>query len=137
MNEIRHGGENSPNLECCAEFRKAELKVFLRHLHERKCERCWAFFQAVEQGTANGAISVDGQKGSKPVAGGAAPSNDRTIDHWLTFEYRLIPQRERPMAGSNEWFRWLEEFQERHPVEVSQLKHPLSDRACRVLWNSK
>jgi hypothetical protein len=39
------------------------------------------------------------------------------------------------MIGSNDWFRWLEDFERRHPVEVSQLTEPLPTRACRVLWN--
>jgi len=64
-------------------------------------------------------------------------SDDRSIDRWLFKEYFLIPQAERPMVGSNEWFRWLEEFQRRHAVDGSHLAQPLAKRACQVLWNSR
>jgi len=64
-------------------------------------------------------------------------SDDRSIDRWLFKEYFLIPQAERPMVGSNEWFRWLEEFQRRHAVDGSSLTQPLAKRACQVLWNSR
>jgi hypothetical protein len=112
-----------------------------KHLHEGKCEQWLSLFPASEQGTALDEISAGKQKLSEaPAAEGrisAAPSNDRSVDRWLLREYFLIPQSERPMVGSNEWFRWLEEFQHRHPVTVSQLTQPLAKRACQVLWNSR
>jgi hypothetical protein len=64
-------------------------------------------------------------------------SYERSLDRWLYNEYFLIPKAERPLVGSNEWFRWLEEFQQRHPEEVSRLTQPLSQLACQVIWNSK
>jgi hypothetical protein len=141
MIEIRRTGESYSNLETCVEFRNVDIKAFVRHLHERRCEKCLALFAAVRQGTARSAIFAREQKSSEVRAAegrlSAARSNDRTIDRWLSYEYFLIPQLERPMAGSNEWFRWLEEFQQRHPVEVSRLGQPLANRACQVLWNSK
>ena len=63
-------------------------------------------------------------------------TNDR-IDRLLLNEYLLIPHAERPMIGSNDWFRWLEEFQRRHPVEVSRLTEQLAERAREVLWNQR
>jgi hypothetical protein len=60
-----------------------------------------------------------------------------SIDRWLLREYSLIPQSERPMVGSNGWFRWLEEFQQRHSLEVSRLTQPLAERASHVLWKSR
>ena len=68
---------------------------------------------------------------------GVSMSNDSSIDRWLFKEYFLIPQAERPIVGSNEWFRWLEEFQRRHAVDGSRLTPPLAKRACQVLWNSR
>jgi hypothetical protein len=62
-------------------------------------------------------------------------SNDRRIDRLLFNEYFLIPQGERPIVGSNDWFRWLEQFQQRHPVEVSRLTQSLAERARQVLWH--
>jgi len=61
-------------------------------------------------------------------------SNNRSIDRLLFNEYALIPQGERPLVGSNDWFRWLEEFQQRHPIEVSRLTQSLAERARQVLW---
>ena len=61
-------------------------------------------------------------------------SNNRPIDRLLFNEYALIPQGERPIVGSNDWFRWLEEFQQRHPIEVSRLTQSLAERARQVLW---
>ncbi len=61
-------------------------------------------------------------------------SNNRSIDRLLFNEYALIPQGERPLVGSNDWFRWLEEFQHRHPTEVSRLTQSLAERARHVLW---
>src|SRR5437870_13690328 len=60
-------------------------------------------------------------------------SNHRPIDRLLFNEYALIPQGERPIVGSNDWFRWLEEFQQRHPDEVSRLTQPLAERARQVV----
>jgi hypothetical protein len=64
----------------------------------------------------------------------ASMSNDKRIDRLLFNEYFLIPLGERPLVGSNDWFQWLEEFQKRHPVEVSRLTQSLSERARQVLW---
>jgi hypothetical protein len=64
-------------------------------------------------------------------------TTDRLIDQWLYNEYVLIPQPERPMVGSNDWFRWLEDFQQRHPSEVARLNQPLAKRACQVVGNSR
>ena len=134
-----HG--RSGSLETCLEFRRADIKAFVRHLHERRCEKCLAVFAAVREGAARGgAITNEQQAREMPAAEGrlaAAVANNRTVDRWLCYEYLLIPQRERPLAGSNEWFRWLEDFQQRHPVEVSGLNQPLAMRAQRVLWDSK
>ena len=62
-------------------------------------------------------------------------SNGRSIDRLLVKEYFLLSLAERPIVGSNDWFQWLEEFQQRHPDEVSRLAQPLAERACQVLWN--
>jgi len=37
--------ECSPNLEPCEEFRYADKYAFAKHLNERKCQECIAFFQ--------------------------------------------------------------------------------------------
>jgi hypothetical protein len=117
------------------------MGAYVKHLNEGKCEQCLTLFPAAEQGTAHDEIFAGKQKLSEvPAAEGknsASLSNDRSVDRWLFKEYFLIPQSERPMVGSNEWFRWLEEFQQRHPVKVSQLTRPLAKRACQVLWNSR
>ena len=133
--------ECAGSLETCLEFRSADIKAFVRHLHERRCEKCLAVFAAVRQGAARGGVNASGQKaGEMPGAEGwlgATVANDRTIDRWLSYEYSLIPPMQRPLAGSNEWFRWLEEFQQRHPAEVSRLNQPLAMRAQQVLWNAR
>ena len=36
--------ECSPNLEPCEEFRHADIYAFAKHLNERKCQQCIAFF---------------------------------------------------------------------------------------------
>ena len=36
--------ECSPNLEPCEEFRHADIFTFVKHLNERKCQQCIAFF---------------------------------------------------------------------------------------------
>lgn len=61
-------------------------------------------------------------------------SNDSSIDRLLFSEYFLIPTLERPIVGSNDWFRWLEQFERCHPVEASSLTQPLAERARQVLW---
>ena len=61
--------------------------------------------------------------------------NDR-IDRLLLNEYLLIPLAERPIVGTNGWFRWLEEFQQRHPVEVSRITQPLAERAYQVICSA-
>src|ERR1700686_5022062 len=141
MNGTRGNGDGFRKLESCLEFRNADIKAFVRHLHERRCEKCLAVFAAVGQGAARGAMFANEQQAREIPAAegrlGVAVANDRTIDRWLSYEYSLIPPMQRPLAGSNEWFRWLEEFQQRHPVEVSRLNQPLAIRAQQVLWNSK
>ncbi len=37
--------ECSPKLEPCEEFRYADIYAFAKHLNERKCQECIAFFQ--------------------------------------------------------------------------------------------
>jgi len=64
----------------------------------------------------------------------ASMSNERRIDRLLFNEYFLLPLEERPVVGSNDWFRWLERFQHCHPVEVSRLTQSLAERARQVLW---
>ncbi len=133
--------EASPNMESCLEFRNADIAAFVKHLNEVRCERCWTLFSALGQETALAEISAAKQKLSAvPITErryGASFSNDRSIDRWLFNEYFHIPQPERPIVGSNDWFRWLEAFQQRHPVAVSGLTQPLAKRACQVLWNSR
>jgi len=133
--------ERPGSLETCLEFRQADIKAFVRHLHERRCEKCLAVFAVVREGAARSGMNAKERQARKmPAAEGrlaAVVANDKTIDRWLSYEYSLIPPMQRPLAGSNEWFRWLETFQQRHPVEVSRLNQPLAMRAQKVLWDSK
>jgi len=39
----------SPNLEPCEEFRHAHIYVFAKHLNERKCQQCIAFFRQADK----------------------------------------------------------------------------------------
>jgi hypothetical protein len=39
----------SPNLEPCQEFRHADIYVFAKHLNERKCQQCIAFFHQLDK----------------------------------------------------------------------------------------
>jgi len=129
MSETRRSG--------ASEVRNANIEALVKHPNEGKSEQCRALFPAAEQGTAHDGISAGKQTLSEAADDSASVSNDGALDRWLFKEYFLIPQSERPMVGSNEWFRWLEEFQQRHPVKVSQLTQPLAKRACQVLWNSR
>ena len=43
--EVRAVVEDSPKLECCEEFRGADL---LQHLKERRCERCLACLRQMD-----------------------------------------------------------------------------------------
>ena len=145
MNEVRHTDEYSRSLKSCPEFRNADIKAFVRHLHERRCQQCLTLFRAAAQGTSPNFTSPAAPKPSKmPVTADRSGdlrsnhrSNDRSLDRWLAFEYFLIPQRDRPLLGTNDWFRWLDEFQQRHPLEVSRITEPLAKRASQVLWNSR
>jgi hypothetical protein len=142
--------ERSLNLESCLEFRSADVQALLKHVNEGRCEQCLTFFRAMEQrakdkvttapGVGTHANGGDQQKpGKVPAMNGKSSlgiSEDRLIDRWLLFEYVLIPKAQRPLVGSNDWFRWLDEFQQRHPVEVSRLSQPVAKRAAKVLWNS-
>jgi hypothetical protein len=139
--EARAVVQRPAKLGSCPEFRSADIAAFVKHLNETRCEQCLALFQAQGLGTGRCEISAAEQKLSEgPVAKGKSSAivwNDASVDRWLSREYFLIPQPDRPIVGSNDWFRWLDQFQERHPVEVSHLKQPLAKRACQVLWNSR
>ncbi len=41
--------ECSPNLEPCEEFRHADIYAFAKHLNERKCQQCLAFFRQMDK----------------------------------------------------------------------------------------
>ncbi len=41
--------ECSPNLEPCKKFRHADIYAFAKHLNERKCEQCIAFFRQMDR----------------------------------------------------------------------------------------
>jgi hypothetical protein len=133
--------DRSPNLKSCLEFHNADIAALVKHLNEVRCERCLSLFSALGQGTAHDEIFAGEQELSQvPTMERryrASASNDRSIDRWLFNEYFLIPQPERPIVGSNDWFRWLDEFQRRHPAAVSGLTQPLAKRARQVLWNSR
>lgn len=141
MKGTRGSGDQFHILEPCLEFRNAEFKAFVRHLHERRCEKCWAVFAAAGQSTAQVKISALAPKVSAVPAthGHHAPAaqREKSLDRWLIKEYSLIPRPLRPIAGSNDWFRWLDEFRERHAADVAQLTEPLAQRALQVLWNSR
>jgi hypothetical protein len=148
MSEMRHSGARNalgtevvPSEIATLESRNAVIEAFVKFLNEGRCEQCLTLFPAVGQGTVHDEPSAGEQKLSEvPAAEGrysASMSNDRSIDQSLFDEYFLIPQAEAPIVGSNDWFRWLEEFQQRHPVDVSCLTQPLAKRACQVLWNSR
>jgi hypothetical protein len=141
MIKNRSNGESTLRLETCLEFRNADLKAFARHLHERQCEKCWTFFAATRQATAHQEISTPARKvnenfGEERGHVPAGPSV-QSLDQWLIKEYLLIPHSDRPIAGSNDWFRWLDEFQQRHLADAARLTEPLGQRALQVLWNSR
>jgi hypothetical protein len=124
-------------LETCLEFSNADLACFVRHLNEGFCEKCLKLLPAVKQVAEREGISLQRRNEAPAGDGESSAAMRNSVNHWLFREYSLIPPRERPMIGSNDWFRWLEDFERRHPVEVSQLREPLPTRACRVLWNSR
>jgi hypothetical protein len=134
-------GDSFSRLESCLEFRNADLKTFVRHLHERRCQKCWALFAAAGQAAPHRDVSKRGPKLNEAPApesrSASAGLHDSNLDRWLIKEYALIPAMQRPMVGSNDWFRWLEEFQERHAADVEGLRQPLAERALQVLWNSR
>jgi|SRR5579863_6640132 len=138
---FKNSGESILRLETCLEFRNADIKAFARHLHERRCEKCWTFFQATKQASTHQEIAAPAQKVDDNLMAErrrvAAGSPVQSLDRWLIREYSLIPQSHRPIAGSNDWFRWLDEFQERHPADIARLNEPLAQRALQVLWNSR
>ena len=39
----------SPNLEPCEEFRHADIYAFAKHLNERKCQQCIAWFRQADK----------------------------------------------------------------------------------------
>ena len=140
MNGTRGSGESVRKLESCLEFRDADFKAFVRHLHERRCEKCWKLFAAAEQSAPNHEVSGRVQNVNRASASEGrqvpATAKDISLDRWLIKEYSLIPPTHRPIVGSNDWFRWLDEFQERHPADVARLDQPLAMRAQKVLWDS-
>jgi hypothetical protein len=124
----------------CGYFRNAGIATFVRHLGETRCHRCLALFAELRR-----ASLLEDTTSEEPPTQAASPSealshhsvpSERSVDHWLAYEYSLIPLRDRPLAGSNDWFRWLDDFEGRHPLEVSRLDQPLASRAHQVLWNS-
>lgn len=125
--------------ESCAEFRHADVESFMKHAKARRCPQCLALFPVAWQRAARSGFSPEPAKAAEtPVALGApcaSALNDRKLHRSLVNEYLLIPQLQRPMVGSNEWFSWLDEFRERHPVEVAHLNQPLGMLARQVLWN--
>ena len=141
MNGTRGNSDGFRKLESCLEFRNADIKAFVRHLHERRCEKCWALFAAAGRAAPHDEAPGRAQKLSEERASEGrqvhATANYSTLDRWLIKEYSLIPQLHRPIAGSNDWFRWLEDFQQRPPADVARLKQPLAQRALQVLWNSR
>jgi len=141
MNGMRRNSDRFSRLESCLEFRNADIKTFARHLHERRCQKCWALFAAAGQGLPHHDVSERAPKlNEAPAAQGRYASvkpYDTNLDRWLITEYSLIPPMHRPIVGTNDWFRWLEEFQERHAAEVAGLRQPLAERALQVLWNSR
>ena len=140
MNGTRRNGDSFSKLESCLEFRNADIKTFVRHLHERRCQKCWALFAATEQALPHD-VSKRGPKLNEAPAPESRPASgtphDADLDRWLIKEYSLIPAMHRPIVGSNDWFRWLEEFQERHAADVAGLRQPLAQRAVEILWNSR
>jgi hypothetical protein len=126
-------------LEACPEFRNANIESFMKHLYEGTCEECLTLLPAA----ARFAEPIRTEKRAYSAAAGASLGTatmgrgGNTVDRWLAREYSLIPQAQRPMVGSNDWFHWLDQFQQRHPAEVSKLDEPLARRAYQVLWNSK
>jgi hypothetical protein len=136
--ETRAALQRPARLGSCLEFRNADIAAFVKHLNEARCEQCLALFQAKAPGTGPD-LTSDLKLSEGPAARGTSSVawNDGSVDRWLAREYFLIPQPDRPIVGSNDWFRWLDQFQQRHPVEVSHLRQPLAKRACQVLWNSR
>jgi len=148
MSEMRQTGARTalgtevvPSEIATLESHNAVIEAFVKFLNEGRCEQCVTLFPAVAQGTGHDEPSAGEQKLSQvPAAEGrysASMSNDRSIDQSLFDEYFLIPQAEAPIVGSNDWFRWLEGFQDRHPLEVARLNQPLAKRACQVVGNSR
>jgi len=141
MNGTKRNGDSFSRLESCLEFRNADIKTFARHLHERRCQKCWALFAAAGQAAPHHDASERGPKLNEAPAPEGRPvsltPHNANLDRWLIEEYSLIPAMQRPIVGSNDWFGWLEEFQERHAADVAGLRQPLAQRALQVLWNSK
>jgi len=40
---------SSPNLNPCRKFRKVNIRKFMQHLNEGKCEQCLAFFRQLDK----------------------------------------------------------------------------------------
>jgi hypothetical protein len=47
--EVRAVVEDSPKLECCEEFRDADIFSFVKHLKERRCKQCMACLRQMDE----------------------------------------------------------------------------------------
>ena len=47
--EVRAVVQDCPKLECCEEFRDANIFAFVQHLKEQRCEQCMACFRQMDE----------------------------------------------------------------------------------------
>src|SRR5579863_5320563 len=96
MNGTRGNGDGFGKLESCLEFRNADIKAFVRHLHERRCEKCWAVFAAAGQAMPHDDVSGRAQRSSEARWSEGrhvhTAANCSSLDRWLIKEYSLIPR---------------------------------------------
>ena len=60
--EVRAFVEDSAKLECCEEFRDPDIFAFVKHLKERRCERCMACLRQMDRELRTMALLAETKK---------------------------------------------------------------------------
>jgi hypothetical protein len=60
--EVRAVVEDSPILQCCEEFRDADIFAFVKHLKERRCEQCKACLRQMDRELRTMALLAETKK---------------------------------------------------------------------------
>jgi hypothetical protein len=60
--EVREVGEDSPKLECCEEFRDADIFVFVKGLKDKRCGQCMACLRQMDRELRTMALLAETKK---------------------------------------------------------------------------